>query len=463
MAGEETSLVYLDNNGTTIMPPDVVDAVVRWMNRGDPSAEYASAREARRLMDRFRQHLATEGGFDLETPQGYTLIFTGGGSEGNAHILTAAARAYAARTKKLPHVITSAAEHKSVLACCLRLARDRMIQLTVLPVRKVGPGSGGLAGTVDPEELRRALRANTCLVSIMAANHETGAINDVRALGAIAHAERIPFHSDTVQLFGKSAIRPGELNLDAFTVAFHKLHGPPGVGLLGLRNDLVEGYGLGALVAGDQNGGLRGGVENLPGIAGSFAATKLAMTDRGQKNRQVRRLRDGIRAALGRRLLAVHVDEYCEARPRVSDRNPATPKSSRVRGAPRTERGAALARRLDDAADRDLPVVVWLGPSDPAKVLPNTILLAVLRSPPRRSGGFCARKMRAALEAAGVIVSVCGSADGGPSHVLEAMDVPPELWPGAIRVSLSDETTAAEAATFVARFAEAAASAEVLT
>jgi len=453
--------IYLDSNTTTAMPPNVVDAVIQWMNRGSPSAEYASAREARKVMQRFRQYLATEGGFDLNGPRGYTLVFTSGGSEGNAHVLTAAARAYAARTGKLPHIVTSAAEHESVLACCRRLARDKMAQLTVLPVRRVGKGSAGQAGTVDPKELRQALRTNTCLVSIMAANHETGAINDVRALGAIAHEHNVPFHTDAVQLFGRSTVRPVDLNLDAFTAAFHKLHGPPGVGLLALRNDFVEGYGLGALVAGSQNEGLRGGTENIAGIAGAFAAYRLAATDRKNKNQKLRRLRDSIQTALALRLLTVHADDYCEARPRVSDKNPATPRGSRVRAAPETERGGAFARKLDAAANQDLPVVVWLGPADRAKILPNTILLSVLRSP-ARGGGICNKKMRAALEAVGVIVGI-GSVGNSPSHVVEAMDVPPELWPGVLRVSLSDSTTDAEAAIFVARFAEIAASPEVLS
>ena len=452
------ALAYLDNNATTVMPQNVVDAVVHWMNRGSPSAEYALAREAQKMMRRFREFIADEGRFDLHGPRGYTLVFTSGGSEGNAHVLTAAARAYATRTGELPHIVTSAAEHRSVLACCRRLTQDRMAQLTVLPVRGVGRESAGRAGTVDPEKLRQALRANTCLVSIVAANPETGALNDVRALGAIAHARRVPFHTDAALLFGKSRVLPADLNLDAFTVAFHKLHGPPGVGLLGLRNDFLEGYGLGALIPGSQNGGLRGGAENLPGIAGAFAAYKLAAQDRGKKNRRLLRLRDGVREVLAQRFLAVHVDDYCEARPRAPDGDPMTPRGARVRVAPEAGRGEALARKLDAAADRDAPVIVWLDPADRAKALPNTILLAVLRSPPD-GGRVCNKKVRAALETRGVLV---GTGPGAPPHVVEAMDVPPELWPGILRVSLADDTTAAEAAAFVTHFADTVGTPEVL-
>ena len=461
---EETVLVYFDNNTTTIIPSNIIDIIIKWMNRGSPSAEYASAHEARKMIHRFQQYLATEGGFSLDGPRGYTLIFTSGGSEGNSHILTATARAYAARTGKLPHIITSAAEHKSVLSCCLRLAQDKMIQLSVLPVRKVGKNSGGQAGTVDPEELRRSLRTNTCLVSIMAANNDTGAINDVRTLGAIAHSRQIPFHTDAVQLFGKSIIRPVDLNLDGFTASFHKLHGPSGVGLLALKNDFIEGYGLGPLIAGSQSGGLRGGDENLPGIAGAFAAYKLTVQDRGKKNQEIRRIRDGIQTELTQRLYTIHVDDYCEARPRIPDGDPVTPRNSRIRAAPKTKRGVVLAQKLDAIADQDLPIIVWLGPFDRTKILPNTILLSVLRSP-ARGGGLCNKKMRAALEARGIIVSTgsaCNALGSDPSHNVEVMDIPPELWSGILRVSLCDNTTAAEAAIFITHFVEIAGSSEVL-
>lgn len=458
--------IYMDNNATTIMSPKVVNVVTRWMNLGNPSAEHESALEAQKLMQRFRRLLAVQGGFELEGPLGYKILFTSGGSEGNCHVATAAARAYSARTGKLPHIIVSAVEHQSLLACCRQLARDRMIQQTVLSVRVCataraqGCAPAGEIGTVDPEALRKEIRPNTCLISVIAANGETGAINDLRALGAIAHAAHIPFHSDTVQLFSKSALRPSGLNLDAFSGSFHKMHGPPGVGFLALRNDFIEGYGLGALVCGTQNEGMRGGTENIPGIAGAFAAYKRATKGRSAKNRQMSSLRDEIQAALARRFLTVHLDDYCEARPRISDGNPATPRSARVAAAPKTEPGVLLAQRLNDAASADRPVLVWIGPRDPAKILPNTLFFAV-----HRSGGFCNKKARAELEKAGIIVGIgpaCSNAAGGSSHVLEALDVPPELWQGVLRVSLSIDTTAKDAAAFVDAFTAIAASPKVL-
>jgi len=456
------SPVYLDNNGSTLMPQGVIDTVTHWMNQGNPSAEHASARKARKMMDRFRQRLASQGNFALSGPDAFDLVFTSGGSEGNCHVVTSAARAYSARTRELPHIITSAAEHKSLLACCRQLVRDNLAHLTVLPVRTAEGGQPALVGTVDPEVLRAAIRPNTCLVTIMAANNETGAINDLRALAAVAHDSGVPFHSDAVQLFGKSALDPGALGLDAYTASFHKLHGPPGVGLLAIRRSFVAGYTLGPLVCGTQNSGLRGGTENLPGIAGAFAAYKLSVDSRGAKNQKMRQIRDGIQAALARRFPTVHISDYCEARPRVPDGDPSTPDSSRVPGPPTTRKGAALARKLDNAEMSDRPVLVWIGPSDRSRILPNTLFFSTLRA---GAGGFCNRKARAALEGEGVIVgtgSACNSTSGGASHVLEALDVPPELWQGVLRVSLSDDTTPDDAAKFVAAFARVAPSPEVL-
>lgn len=383
--------VYFDNNATTRASQEVINAVAGVMG-GTVSTKKS-------ISQRFRKRLAEWGGFDLEGPQGYTIIFTSGGAEGNAHVLTSAARAYAARTKNLPHIVTSAADHESVLGCCQQLVRDQMIQLTVLPVYKIG---SKLAGTVNPVELKRALRANTCLVSITAASGETGALNDVKALGAICRTYKIPFHSDVTQLFARSIVRLVELNLDAVTASFHRLHGPPGVGVLILRNQFVSGYGLGPLIVGPP-GTLRGGLENLPGIAGAFVAHSLAVQNRDEKNKITRALRDGILTALADHCRVIRADEY-------------------------------QAAQLSDAA-----TVVWFGPQDRLKILPNTLLLSVLgrTTQPRED-----------LLAAGVIVGA-GSADA-----LKSMNAPPELIPGAFRISLSDKTTAPETATLVSRLVE---------
>jgi cysteine desulfurase len=441
---DETPLVYADANATTMMPQTVIDAINLWFNRGNPSAEYAAAKDAKKMMAAFRRLIAAECGFELEGPDAYAVIYTSGASESNCFIATSAARSYAALTGKLPHIITSSTEHKSLLACCQRMAKERMIMLTVLPVGGAGPS----LGRVDPNALRRAIRPNTCLVSIMAANNETGVINDIKALGAVCRDTRIPFHTDAVQLFGKAPFRPLASNVAAFSASFHKLHGPPGVGLLVLRKSLIEGYDLCPQICGSQNDGMRGGTENLPGIAGSFAAFKLTTTDLADKMRRVKAIREAVKAAIGRNLPVFYLaDHPGDAAP--SPDGGITPGAAGLAG-------TAEARRAIAAAEAGgKPAVFWIAPTpteDGAQVLPNTILLSVRRP------HFCNKAARAALEAKGVICSVgsaCNTKEalaGTASSVVHAMGVPAALHPGVLRISFNDDVTTTDAQKLVGAF-----------
>lgn len=437
-----SAVCYLDANSTTFCSQPVIDAMTMWLNRGNPSAEYASAREARRMMDAFRKEIAIECGFELEGKDAFEAVFTASGSESNCFIVSSAVRSYLAKTGVLPHVITSAVEHKSLLLCCLRLVKEKLCQLTVLPVGRAGPGLGAVA----PTALSAAMRPNTCLVSIMAANNETGILNNLRELAAIAHAARVPFHTDAVQLFGKSVLRPKQLGLDAFSASFHKLHGPPGVGLLVVKRTLVTGYDLAAHVCGTQNGGLRGGTENVPGIAAAFTAFRLVMQDRAQKTARVLRLRNAIKASLASRFPCFYVDAHPADAPPSIDGGITPP-------GPAPHRGSSEARRAIAAAEKaDTAVLFWIAPEDERTVLPNTLLLAVRRT------GFCNRATCAALEKRGVIVSLgsaCNALEGKagtPSSVVVAMGVPAPLHRGVLRVSLSDDTTADDAKMFVREF-----------
>lgn len=436
------AIVYLDCNATTLMPQTAIDAMVRWCNRGNPSAEYASAQEARKMMDAFRHKIAVECGFELGGPTGYTIIFTSGASESNCHIVTSTVRSYMAKTKHLPHIITSAVEHKSLLSCCLRLAKEGLCQLTVLPVGRSGPG----LGAVHPDDLKNAIRLNTCLVTIMAANNETGVLNNLHALSTIARRTNIPFHTDAVQLFGKGAMHPNSLGIDAFSVSFHKLHGPPGIGLLVLRQSLVDGYDLCPHICGSQNGGLRGGTENLQGIAAAFAAFRHTMTDRTRKTARMQRLRDAIKITVATRLPCFYLDEHPADRPPSIDGGITDPP-------PPVHNGSQAARRAIALSEKGgAPVVFWIAPADVRRVLPNTLLLSVRRP------GFCNKAARSALETRGVIVSIgsaCNSSEashGNASSVVTAMAVPRELQGGVLRVSLGDDTTEADIKSFVFHF-----------
>jgi cysteine desulfurase len=452
-AGDPPNLCYLDHNTTTLMPQEVLDAMVEWANRGDPSAEYASAREARKMMDQFRKAIAVECGFELESPRSkdaFDVIFTSGASESNCSIVTSAARSYLAKTQSLPHIITSAAEHKSLLLCCLRLAKERLCLLTVLPVGKAGPG----LGAVDPAELERAVRKNTCLISITAANGETGVMNNLRALAEIAHRTRIPFHTDASQLFGRSVLRPKQIGVDAFSASFHKLHGPPGVGVLVVRRSFTTGYDLQAHICGPQNGGLRGGTENVPGIAASLVAFRLAMQDRAQKSGRILKLRNAIKAAVATVLPCFAIDDHPGA---PDSAETAADGSGAPDGASAVPHRApkAVRRALAASEKQGTPVVFWIAPEDDRTVLPNTLLLAVRRP------GFCNRAARAALERRGVIVGLCApspasSPAGGPTSAaasaVAALGLHPDLHRGVLRVSLGDDTSAEDVKKFVREF-----------
>ncbi len=430
------AICYMDNNSTTHMPAEVVDTYVRWCNRGNPSASYGSAVEARQMMEKFRAEIAVECAFELSE---FEIVFTSGGSESNSHIIASSVRAFLRRTSTLPHIITSAAEHKSLLMCCQQHAEDGLCQLTVLPVRTQGPA----IGTVDPDELAKAIRPNTCLVSIMAANGETGIMNNIPALTAATRKHRgIPFHTDAVQLFGKSALRPDILGVDAFSASFHKLHGPAGVGILVIRRTFATGYGLGPLISGTQNRGLRGGTENTPGIAAAFTAFRLTMANRGAKTAAILQLRAAIKAAISRRVPCFPLSAHPGDPPPSIDGGITPP--------PPAHSGTAEARRAIAAAEKaDTPVVFWIAPDDDRAVLPNTILLAVRRR------GFSNRAALAALARLGVIVSLgsaCDAASPAPSGVVVAMGVPVALQSGVLRVSLGDMNTAEDVKVFIRAF-----------
>lgn len=414
-------VVYCDANATTFMPKSVLNTMMQWANRGNPSSDYASAKESQALMQSFREYVAAQCKFDLTGPDAYTIIFTSGASESNAFIITSTTRAYGKRTGKKPHVVISAIEHKSVSALCHQLEDEGLLELTVLPVAP----SGARMGTVEPEVLRAALRPSTCLVSIMAANNETGITPHLRELGAVLRAAnggkktkpRVPFHTDAVQLFGKAPLNPAESLVDAFSVSFHKLHGPAGCGLLVVRSALVEGFGLQPLVAGSQNGGLRGGTEAIHNIAASFAAMRHTLENRGPKNDHLRRMRAIAMQAIATKVPALYLDDYRAKRGADAKAAPGT-----TAGSPSTTAGTT---------------VVWIAPKPDSggRVLPNTIFVSVARR------GFCNRAARAALEARGVICSVgsaCNTAAHAASGVVQSMDVPAELQDGVLRISFPD-------------------------
>lgn len=287
LTGKEAPLttdarIYLDHNATTPVHPEVHRAMVRFLEAhcGNPSAIYREGREAKSAMEEARRKLA-----NLLGTTARRLIFTGGGSEANNMVIKGVAWAHRdTRT----HLITSAVEHPSVLKVCQWLEKHGFT-VTYLPV--------DACGRVRSEDLQQALNPLTCLVSVMLANNETGSIMPIRELAALAQAHGALFHTDGVQAVGKIPVDMDSLGVDFFTLSGHKFHGPKGIGALYVR----RGLDLIPLVhGGGQEGGLRAGTENTPGIVGLGAAAALAEKRLSRMATDIKGLRDELWAGIAR-------------------------------------------------------------------------------------------------------------------------------------------------------------------
>lgn len=248
-------VIYLDFNATTPLDPAIRDLVVEgFENWGNPSSVHQLGRRARAALDDARERVATV--FRCRPSE---IIFTGGGTEANNLAVLGTARAKQCRGR---HLICSPTEHPAVLECHRALARHEGFTLTLLPVDS--------QGRVSPEDVQKALREDTILVSVMAANNETGTLQPVREIARLCREKGVLFHCDAVQWFGK---QPWEgvasIGADLLTFCPHKLHGPRGIGALYLRSPgMLERHALG----GSQENDRRAGTENLPAVLG-LAAT----------------------------------------------------------------------------------------------------------------------------------------------------------------------------------------------
>lgn len=413
------TMIYLDNNATTIVPPEVIKQTVLWINRGNPSASYKSAVECRELMKEFRNFIATSCNFisyecdtkytTEELKRCYHIIFNSGASESNNAIVRQVTTAYKFHTKKTPHVIVSSIEHKSLIECVNQLVGLGLIEATFVKPNALG--------FIEPERVQEAIKSNTALISIMSANNETGAIMNIKAIGKIAHDARIPFHTDAVQTFGKYLIDPLASNVDAFSVSFHKLHGCKGTGLLVIKKQFIDGYHLLPEICGTQNSGFRGGTENISGIAGSYTATKLTWTDRTAKNKRLAEIKKRMITLLSE---AMHCQTYREY----------------------------LEKPLN------VPMqIVFISTSEKV-YLPNTLMLSVVK---RTAPDMCNVELKKKLEAAGIIISIgsaCNTSSSKASHVLTEMNVDTLIRKGAVRITIGDENPIDDADKFVGKFLE---------
>lgn len=250
-------MVYLDHNATTPLHPRAREAMLPFLGGefGNPSSIHGPGRAARAAVDEARERLA--GALRVRP---HELIFTSGGTEANNLAVIGLARQFASKGR---HLITSPTEHHAVLHAFEALQKREGFELTLLPV--------DTQGRVDADDLRRAIRTDTILASVMSANNETGVLQDVRALAAVCRERGVLFHSDVVQSFGKEPVHPNELGLDAAAVAAHKCGGPKGVGALFLRAGLPL---RNILHGGAHENQRRPGTENVAAIAGFGAAVR---------------------------------------------------------------------------------------------------------------------------------------------------------------------------------------------
>jgi cysteine desulfurase len=248
--------VCFDYNATTPLDPAVRDAMLPFFGEvwGNPSCVHHVGRKARARLDDARDRAAK---FLGAKPS--EIIFTSGGTESNNLAIFGAARALKAKGK---HLITSAIEHHAVLHCFDYLERKEGFEVTRLPVNS--------EGRVSVEDLKKAIRADTVLVSIMAANNEIGTIQPVAELGAVCRERGIIFHTDAVQWFGKELFENiSQFNADLVSICAHKFHGPKGAGLLYIKSPLRPDP---ILFGGGHENERRAGTENLPAIIGLVAA-----------------------------------------------------------------------------------------------------------------------------------------------------------------------------------------------
>jgi cysteine desulfurase len=272
--------VYLDHAATTPIDPEVREAVARAMAEcwGNPSSLHLFGRKARDLLDEARVTVAHAlGCLDAE------VFFTSGGTEANNMAIFGAARVAPPHQR---HLITTAIEHHAVLHACQRLQQDGW-EVTYLPVDSTG--------MVDPDDLRRALREDTWLVSVMHANNEIGTLQPIHEIAAICRERGVWLHCDAVQTFGLLDMNVEELGVDMLSVSAHKLYGPKGVGALYIRGGVKIAP---LLVGGSQERELRAGTENVPGIAGFAKAVELSRTHHFAAWQQIWQLRERLRTRL---------------------------------------------------------------------------------------------------------------------------------------------------------------------
>ncbi|NLY47555.1 MAG: cysteine desulfurase NifS [Clostridiales bacterium] len=265
--------IYLDNAATTKTRPEVVEAMLPYFGElyGNPSSVYEFSALSKKALDESRATIASALGCD-----GSEIYFTSGGTEADNWALIATAEAYEQKGK---HIITSKIEHHAVLHTCEYLEK-RGFEVTYIDVDE--------NGIVKLDQLEKAIRPTTTLISIMFANNEIGTIQPIKEIGEIAKKHNVLFHTDAVQAFGQLEINVKDLGIDMLSASAHKLNGPKGIGFLYIR----KGVKIRSFIhGGAQERGRRAGTENVPYAVGFAKAVEIAvktMKERTEKELQLR-------------------------------------------------------------------------------------------------------------------------------------------------------------------------------
>lgn len=357
-------LIYLDNAATTKTAPEVVEAMIPYFteNYGNPSSVYTFAAKNKEAITKQREIIAGALGAKADE-----IYFTAGGSESDNWALKAAAEAYGTKGN---HIITTKIEHHAILHTGGYL-ESKGFEVTYLNVDE--------NGFVDLNELKKAIRPTTILISVMFANNEIGTVEPIREIGEIAHEKGILFHTDAVQAFGQVPINVDECHIDLLSASGHKLNGPKGIGFLYIR----KGVKIRSFVhGGAQERKRRAGTENVPGIIGLGTAVDRAVRSMKERTDKEIMLRD--------HLIERVLDEipYCRLN---GDRTKRLPNNANFSF--RFVEGESLLIMLD-------------------------------------MKGIC-----------GSSGSACTSGSLDPSHVLLAIGLPHEIAHGSLRLTLSEETT----------------------
>ena len=272
--------IYADNAATTKMSRTAIDAMLPYMETyyGNPSSLHSVGQEA---LQSARERIAACLGC-----QPREITFTSGGSEADNQALLSAAKLGARKGKK--HIISTAFEHHAILHSLKRLEKEGF-EVELLPV--------GETGTITAQQVRDAIRDDTCLVTIMYANNEIGSILPIAEIGAVCKEKGVLFHTDAVQAAGHVHINVREQNIDMLSLSAHKFHGPKGIGVLYARQGVI----LTPLIEGGaQERGKRAGTENIPAIMGMAAALEEACAHIDENAQKVSALRDKLIAGLSK-------------------------------------------------------------------------------------------------------------------------------------------------------------------